>query len=52
MSKIIPFGKYKGQPIDVLATDPDYVRWFLSQPGIKNKYPDFVQIITDVTQKP
>jgi hypothetical protein len=27
MSEIIPFGEYKGQPIEILASDPKYADW-------------------------
>jgi uncharacterized protein (DUF3820 family) len=42
---IVPFGKYKGQPIEVLRQDPGYCEWFLAQDNIKKKYPTFCQII-------
>lgn len=35
----IPFGKYKGQEIDVLASDLSYAEWILSQEWVKEKYP-------------
>jgi uncharacterized protein (DUF3820 family) len=28
---VVPFGKYKGQPVEVLAQDPQYVEWMLLQ---------------------
>jgi hypothetical protein len=49
---LVPFGKYKGQPIEVLANDSQYVDWALSQEGIKAKYPDFVNIVINNFQKP
>jgi hypothetical protein len=30
-SEIIPLGKYKGQPIEVLAGDPRYADWLRQQ---------------------
>jgi hypothetical protein len=42
---IVPFGKYKGQPIEILAKDPNYCEWFLSQDNIKKQYPAFCQIV-------
>jgi hypothetical protein len=44
-NSIIPFGKYKGQPIEVLAKDPNYCEWFLAQDNIKKQYPAFCQIV-------
>jgi len=31
MTNIVPFGKYKGQPVDVLAADHAYCDWLTSQ---------------------
>jgi hypothetical protein len=31
---IIPFGKYKGKPLEVLLSDPSYCNWKLSQPDM------------------
>jgi hypothetical protein len=45
INNIMPFGKYKGQPIEVLAQDQGYCKWLLSQAGIKDKYPIICQII-------
>jgi hypothetical protein len=33
-------GKYSGKPIRELAADPDYVRWWLSQPKLRDRYPE------------
>jgi hypothetical protein len=30
-TKIVPFGKYKGQPVEVLAQDRGYVEWCWSR---------------------
>ena len=41
MSKleIIPFGKYKGQPVDLLAQDPQYCEWLSQQDWFRTRYP-------------
>lgn len=49
---IIPFGKYKGQPIEVMAADQKYVEWLMQQPGIKDKYPNVYNTIINYTQEP
>lgn len=49
---IVPFGKYKGQPVEVLASDPQYVEWLLSQSSIKIKYPDIISVIINNFQAP
>lgn len=42
-SAIVPFGKYNGQPIEVLLADQNYLQWVISQPGLmamlQNRYP-------------
>lgn len=50
--KIIPFGKYKGQPIEVLAQDEDYRNWLLNQNNIKKQYPQIVNLIYNNFQEP
>lgn len=43
--KIIPFGKYKGQPLEALHGDPKYCEWLISQAGIKERYPAIYTLI-------
>jgi hypothetical protein len=31
---LVPFGKYTGQPVDMLLADASYVDWLRSQPGV------------------
>jgi hypothetical protein len=45
MSEMIPFGKYKGQPIEVLEHDPQYADWLAQQDWVKDRYPQIVNII-------
>lgn len=45
---IVPFGKYKGQQIEALVNDDSFrswCNWAVNQPGIKEKYTSFCQII-------
>ena len=49
---IVPFGKYKGQPIEVLAQDPQYVEWMVGQGWFKDKYPQFYTVIINNFQEP
>lgn len=37
-AEIVPFGKYKGQPVEVLAADTDYCEWLTAQPWFKARY--------------
>ena len=38
MTAMIPFGKYKGQPVDVLAADRDYAEWLQQQDWFRERY--------------
>lgn len=42
---IIPFGKYKGQPLEVLENDPQYAEWIAQQQWAKERYPAIVNVI-------
>jgi hypothetical protein len=35
---LIPFGKYKGQPVEQLQNDPEYTKWLLQQPWFVERY--------------
>lgn len=37
-NKLIPFGKYKGQPVEQLQNDPEYAKWLLAQPWFASRY--------------
>ncbi len=37
-AEVVPFGKYKGQPVEVLAADHDYCEWLTAQPWFKARY--------------
>jgi len=43
--EIVPFGKFKGQPIERLYEDPSYVKWISEQDGIKQRYPQFYNLV-------
>jgi len=45
MSNIIPFGKYKGQPIEAVAEDRSYVEWLTAQPWFQQRYGNLYQIV-------
>lgn len=36
--EIIPFGQFKGQPVEILAKEKEYTEWLLTQPWFKVKY--------------
>jgi hypothetical protein len=35
---IVPFGKYKGQPVESLLADQDYMRWVVAQVGLMRMF--------------
>ena len=37
-AEIVPFGKYKGQPVEVLAADTEYCEWLTAQSWFKTRY--------------
>jgi uncharacterized protein (DUF3820 family) len=45
MSNIVPFGKYKGQPIENLAADPEYSKWLLQQAWFQERFSHLCAII-------
>ena len=49
---VVPFGKYKGQPLDVLANDQGYLDWLNGQGWVKDKYPQFYTVIINNFQEP
>jgi hypothetical protein len=49
---IIPIGKYKGQPVEVLQGDPAYAEWLKAQPWLREKYAGIFQIIVNNFQEP
>ena len=42
---IVPFGKYKGQPVEVMMADRPYTDWCSSQSWFADKYANLYQII-------
>jgi hypothetical protein len=40
MADIVPFGKYRGQPIEVMLADADYLNWVAAQPGLMRMLED------------
>lgn len=42
---IVPFGKYRGQPIEVLAQDASYRDWLMAQPWFGERFPNLRTIV-------
>lgn len=50
-TEIVPFGKYKGKPIEVMAQDRQYVEWVMAQ-GWSHNYPQLRTLIINNFQEP
>lgn len=51
-NEIIPFGKYKGQPIDVLKNDRPYLEWLQSQEWFTSRYQNINTLIINNFREP
>lgn len=43
--ELIPFGKYKGQPIEAMAEDQKYIDWLMAQSWFKSQYGNIYKIV-------
>jgi hypothetical protein len=46
-AQIVPFGKYKGQPVEILRSDPGYTEWLMGQDWVRDRFPQLVQVIVN-----
>lgn len=44
-TNIIPFGKYKGQPLEAIQEDKQYLDWLMAQDWFRSRYPQLQQVI-------
>jgi len=51
-SEIIPFGKYKGQPLEILKEDRQYTEWIMSQDWFVKRYSHLHTIIINNFHQP
>ena len=49
---VIPFGKYRGQPIEVLEADPQYAKWLAGQGWFRSHHQNLHAIIINNFQEP
>lgn len=54
MNDLVPFGKYKNQPLEVMLADDQYVGWLTKQPWLKNYniYNNVIQYQKEPTYTP
>lgn len=50
--EIVPFGKYKGKPVEALAQDRQYVDWVTAQPWFREKFANIYTLIVNNFQEP
>jgi hypothetical protein len=44
---LVPFGKYKGQPVEVMRADRSYCDWAMAQPGMRERYSSLFTVIVN-----
>ena len=53
---IVPFGKYRGQPVEVLAQDRPYLDWLTAQDWFRTRYENIYTLVvnnfTEATETP
>jgi hypothetical protein len=50
--ELVPFGKHKGKPVEVMLADPGYRDWLLAQPWVRDRSPSFHQTIINYGGEP
>ena len=48
----MPFGKYKGYPLDVLRHDQDYSSWLAAQEWLPESYPEVSAFLASLGTRP
>ena len=46
-ANIVPFGKYKGQPVEAMMADPAYCAWAMAQPGLRERFAGLFAVIVN-----
>lgn len=52
MSNLVPFGKYRGQPVEIMQADRKYCEWLSAQPWFKDKFQNLSLTIVNAPQEP
>lgn len=50
--RIIPFGKYKGKPVEVLASDEEYLNWLMDQSFFRERYLTLYNVVINNFRDP
>jgi hypothetical protein len=51
-AELVPFGKHKGQPVEVLVADSGYREWLMGQPWFRDRYPVIYQTVVNYAGEP
>lgn len=51
-NEVVPFGKYKGQPVEILRADDDYCQWLMGQDWFRIKFGNIYQTIINYGGEP
>lgn len=49
---VVPFGKYKGEPVERLVADTDYCEWLASQTWFRERYARIYQLVVNYGAEP
>jgi len=52
IDQIVPFGKYKNQPIEAMAQDSQYTEWLMNQDWFRSRFPELRTIIVNNFREP
>lgn len=51
-SEVIPFGKYKGQPVEAMAADQQYIEWLMGQSWFRDRYQNIYTLVVNNFTEP
>jgi hypothetical protein len=52
VTEVVNFGKYRGQPIEILASDRGYCDWLMAQPWFRERHQNLYTVIINHYQQP
>jgi hypothetical protein len=51
-TKIVPFGKYKGKPVEAMAADRQYLDWLTAQPWFRETFANLYTVVINNFSEP
>lgn len=52
MSNLVPFGKYRGQPVEKMVADREYCDWLMQQPWFADRFRDVYNVVINYGGEP